>query len=63
MTEYKTWKVTVRTLYTCCGRMKGVEVRGKHTERACGAKCQASKGPTCECSCGGKNHGKAYLGG
>jgi len=27
---------------------------------ACNAKCLSSKGPTCECSCGGKNHGASY---
>jgi len=27
---------------------------------ACGARCMASKGPTCDCSCGGKNHGSSY---
>jgi hypothetical protein len=26
----------------------------------CGARCLASKGPTCECSCGGKNHGALH---
>ena len=26
----------------------------------CGAKCINSKGPTCECSCRGKNHGNGH---
>lgn len=25
----------------------------------CGAKCRSSKGPSCECSCGGENHGSS----
>lgn len=32
-------------------------LRGRVTEHKCGAKCRASKGPTCDCSCGGANHG------
>jgi hypothetical protein len=31
------------------------------TKHECNAKCLASKGPSCECSCGGKNHGASYL--
>jgi hypothetical protein len=47
---------------TCCSRtMKSVDVVGIKSEHVCGAKCLASKGPTCECSCGGANHGKAYV--
>lgn len=30
-------------------------------KHVCGAKCIASKGPSCECSCGGKNHGSSHL--
>jgi hypothetical protein len=25
----------------------------------CGARCRAAKGPQCECSCSGANHGSA----
>lgn len=36
-------------------------VKGVVNERErCGAKCMASKGPDCECSCGGANHGGSY---
>lgn len=36
-------------------------VKGVVNERErCGAKCMASKGPDCECSCGGSNHGGSY---
>lgn len=45
-----------------CGRNRGAEaVRGRVSHKhVCGAKCLASKGPTCECSCGGKNHGAGF---
>lgn len=49
--------------FTCigCGRYFKVEqVRGRRTGHECGARCMASKGPTCECACGGKNHGGSY---
>jgi len=29
-------------------------------DEKCGARCLASKGPTCDCSCGGENHGKSW---
>jgi hypothetical protein len=29
----------------------------RESSHKCGAKCRASTGPVCECSCGGKNHG------
>jgi hypothetical protein len=45
-----------------CGMNRSAEmVRGKVSHKhLCGAKCLASKGPSCECSCGGKNHGASY---
>lgn len=30
-------------------------------EHHCDARCENAHGPNCECSCGGANHGKAYL--
>ena len=50
--------------YTCpdCKRArKAARVAGHTTEHKCNAKCLASKGPVCECSCGGANHGSSYL--
>jgi hypothetical protein len=46
-----------------CGRLnlKYSVVRGRVTPHECGSKCLASKGPACDCSCGGKNHGASYL--
>jgi len=45
-----------------CGRNRSAElVRGKVSHvHTCGAKCLSSKGPSCECSCGGKNHGAGF---
>lgn len=45
-----------------CGKARrAFGVFGKFSSKhKCGAKCLASKGPTCECSCGGKNHGASY---
>jgi hypothetical protein len=29
-------------------------------DHKCDARCMASRGPLCECSCGGANHGKGW---
>lgn len=43
----------------CCGSEMGAKIlKGTTTDHRCGAKCTGSKGHVCECSCGGKNHGK-----
>lgn len=45
----------------CSKARRAVSVRGKFSAKhECNAKCLASTGPTCECSCGGKNHGASY---
>jgi hypothetical protein len=45
-----------------CHRAKYAKmVRGKFSAtHECNAKCMASHGTACECSCGGKNHGGAH---
>lgn len=46
-----------------CGRnvrMNGVS--GTKTETTCGARCLSSHGPSCECACGGANHGRGLPG-
>lgn len=44
-----------------CGRELFTRpVVGKVTADKCGAKCLAAKGHTCDCSCGGQNHGANY---
>jgi hypothetical protein len=46
----------------CCkGHRKSATVKGVVTEHECDARCMASTGPVCECSCGGKNHGRSHL--
>ncbi len=45
-----------------CGEPRVAKlVRGTFSAtHVCSAKCQASTGTVCECSCAGKNHGGAY---
>lgn len=47
----------------CGGRVgKLLPLKAKiSTKHVCGAKCLASTGHSCECSCGGKNHGAGHL--
>ena len=41
-----------------CGRSMAAKLlRARTTDKGCNARCMASKGHVCECSCGGKNHG------
>lgn len=44
-----------------CGRARyATKLAGKfRADKICNAKCEGACGPTCECSCGGKNHGAA----
>lgn len=42
-------------------RVEGSQVRGQHSSHVCDARCMCATGPLCECSCGGKNHGKMWL--
>ena len=37
------------------------KVEGKVTGHVCGAKCIGAKSGTCECSCGGANHGISHM--
>lgn len=47
----------------CGGRIGSwTALKAKFSDKhVCGAKCLASKGPCCECSCGGKNHGAGHM--
>ncbi len=46
-----------------CGRQrKSATVKGVRSAHVCDARCEAATGGHCECSCGGKNHGKAHMG-
>lgn len=44
----------------CSRYFKVTQITGRTTEHECNAKCLASKGPLCECACGGANHGGKY---
>ena len=46
---------------SCKRERRGTVVKGRVSEHKCNAKCLASKSGVCECSCGGKNHGKNHL--
>lgn len=37
-------------------------IKGRVTDCPCDGRCTSAKGPNCDCSCGGKNHGGDYLG-
>jgi len=55
---------TGSTMIDCagCGNPQlAKEVRGRFNAAVpCNAKCTSAKGFSCECSCGGKNHGAGY---
>jgi len=36
-------------------------IEGFKTEEKCGGMCRNAKGHSCDCSCGGENHGKGYM--
>ncbi|SRR6266487_520556 len=45
-----------------CGRIGNAHVvKGTVTQKKCDASCQSAKGSTCNCSCGGENHGIVHL--
>lgn len=47
--------------HCACGRTMTARLLRGHVspDHKCGARCLASKGHVCECSCGGANHGTA----
>ena len=46
----------------CCGKsMSSNVIKGIRNDAIkCDARCENAKGHNCECSCGGKNHGRSY---
>jgi hypothetical protein len=62
LTMYGTWYMRNALDAKCCGRDLAVEkIAGRvSVDHKCDARCVQSKGHTCECSCGGKNHGAGY---
>jgi len=54
------WQIDV-TCPGCRAAVSLTAVMGAMSEEhVCGARCLASTGPNCECSCGGENHGKSH---
>jgi hypothetical protein len=50
--------------YTCptCRRERIANtVSGRVTDQPCGSRCMGATGPSCDCACGGANHGRAHL--
>lgn len=50
----------------CCPRCgkeswNAKKIDGFATATRCDARCSDAKGHTCECACGGKNHGKGFM--
>lgn len=45
-----------------CGKLASAKaVRGRLSlDHKCGPRCESSVGHDCTCSCGGKNHGRAF---
>lgn len=41
-------------------RISWAMVKGIKTEHVCDARCTSARGHNCECSCGGKNHGRDF---
>ena len=49
------------TVCTCRTKITCKPVQGRlNRAKECNARCIASKGHVCECSCGGKNHGAGH---
>lgn len=47
----------------CGGPVTGGLVDGAYSDGIrCDASCQYARGPSCDCSCGGANHGRGWLG-
>lgn len=45
-----------------CTLPNGNRVQGHYSEKhKCGAKCLGAVGPSCDCQCGGANHGANHL--
>lgn len=43
------------------GRVYLERVRGTRTDAPCNSACMYARGPSCECGCGGANHGGGYV--
>ena len=44
-----------------CGRpARRVAIEARVTETRCGARCTSALGPSCDCECGGREHGSDH---
>ena len=60
--EVRTDRHRSTTVRCECGAVVGVSLLVARTsEHVCGSKCLTALGPSCECRCGGENHGRMYL--
>lgn len=54
-----------RATYTPCTEhhvtMDWRPMKAKVTEKDCNGVCMGAVGPSCDCSCGGENHGRNHL--
>lgn len=44
-----------------CVAMDWKPMKVKVTEKVCNGVCMGAIGPSCDCSCGGENHGRNHL--
>lgn len=45
---------------SCGDRMIGERLAAVFTEEVCDSRCMGAVGPSCQCACGGENHGAAW---
>ncbi|AON96745.1 hypothetical protein SEA_GENGAR_90 [Mycobacterium phage Gengar] len=42
--------------------LKWTQLAGRHNpDKACNGVCMAAVGPSCDCACGGENHGRNHI--
>lgn len=51
---------TTRIVCTCGRSVELTQVAGERSEKKCDGRCIHAKRSSCECSCGGENHGTGW---
>ena len=59
-TQVEMWNGKPHIICACGSATVVKAISGRTTDTACSDKCSAAKGPSCECACGGENHGKNH---
>jgi hypothetical protein len=62
--EYKryAWELRPGRCLACHAEVMPTEIYGRYVDTVvCGGKCTGAVGPSCDCSCGGENHGRDSL--